>query len=110
MRYLYDGFISERMAENIEDMAKSYGYVVEISQWPQNWYEWQKANLKDYPHVTEDCMGQSYTEQRKHYGFVQEDFNQRPMFLFLKSQEEKNYFIRDFPKLVVNESPFKTVV
>jgi hypothetical protein len=107
MRYVYNGFLSERTSGLIESMARSYNYVIEITNLPENWHEWQQTHLKDYPDVAEDCMGQSYSRKTKMYGFVQREAKE-PMFLFFKSQEEKTAFVQSFPSEVINEQPFKT--
>jgi hypothetical protein len=45
----------------------------------------------------------------KHYCIIRRESKDEPLFLFLKTQKEKDAVVRDFPDLIVNEFPFKTV-
>lgn len=107
MRYLYDGFLPEYKAKYVEDMGKSYEYVLELAHLPANWSEWNKKNLKDYDQVVEGCMGDKYDRKTKKYGLIH---GTSTIFLFFFSEEERQLVLRDFKELVVNEIPFKTLI
>jgi hypothetical protein len=111
MKYIYDGMLSNFVAESVKTLTQSYGFVVEIEELPSEWNEWQKTNLVDY--VSRDRSGVSgeVTERRtKMYGLVRTGHKHDACFLFFKSEGERAAFVRDFPKLVVNEKPFKTLI
>lgn len=110
MPIIYDGFLQSHIVRWINDFADDYGHVLELSSLPPNWMEWTEKNLDDYHISREDCQGHPYSDKTKKYGLIRRDQADEALFLFLKSQKEKAAVIRDFPELIVNESPFKTIL
>jgi hypothetical protein len=108
MRFVYDGFLSAQTAGFVEDMSRSYGHVVELARLPTDWHTWQEAHLTDYTQACETCMGQAYTRTTKMYALVHN--GDRSVFLFLKSQPEKDAVVRAFGELLVSAEPFRTLV
>lgn len=110
MQLIYDGFLRRHQINWIVQMMDEYSEVLEMSELPSNWSEWIKDNLIDHHISREDCMGRVYADKTKHYSIVRRDNPGEPFFIFFKSQQEKDAVIHDFYDLVVNRSPFKTVV
>lgn len=110
MSIIYDGLLQTYVAEWIRDAADEFGHAIEMSSLPPNWNEWIKENLEDYTASSENCMGQKTIMQSKVYCLVRRHDNTEPLFLFLKTQKETDAVLQGFPDLVVNKSPFRTVI
>jgi len=110
MSIIYDGVLQTYVAEYIKDTLKDYGHVIEMYSLPPNWNEWIKDNLVDYTSTSENCMGQSSVRQTKSYCIIHRQDKSEPLFLFLRTQKEKNAVVQAFFHLVLSEKPFKTLI
>jgi len=108
MPLIYEGPLSDEITNYISSMLKQYNYVIEISSLPDNWHEWSNENVISYDAITEDCMGRSCSHKTKMYAIV--NINKESAFLLFKAKEEKDAFVHDFPDLVINETPFRTLI
>lgn len=109
MKYIYCGILTKQMSNWINDLLQEYSHVVEVLKLPDNWAEWTKNSLVDYT-VSEHTLSSrdSIMRKTKKYGLLRNEAC-RSVFLFFKSYDEKNLFLRDFECLVLNANPFKTV-
>lgn len=101
---IYDGYLSERAVHGVVHSGKEYEHWIELSSWPDGFYEWSKENLPKYPIAGEDCMG---GETLRH-GTLSSWVDQR--FLGLKTADEKQRVIKAFPEYVVNADPFRVAL
>ena len=114
-RYIYDGFLPKDVTDSVRDMSRRYPFCVEVSAMPEH-RRWE-AVFADMSYTVhgEGCMGEPTSSTRKGvpYGFVHRDFMSDGVtegFLFLPSEAVRQTMLAMFPELVVNPSPFKTLI
>lgn len=110
MAIIYDGVLQDRTVEYIDSLLHNFGEVLEMYKLPDGWTEWSEANMEDYVTIAEDCQGQPYGHKSKSYGLVRRNDPGEPLFVFFKTRKEKQLVMDAFPDLVLNESPFTTII
>lgn len=110
MSIIYDGLLQTYVAEYIKDAAKKYGHAIEMRSLPPNWNKWTDENLVDYTITGTTCFGGPSSRETKMYCVIHREDKTEPLFLFLKTEKERDAVVRAFPDLVVNENPFRTSI
>ena len=109
-RYNYDGFLKPETMDSIRDLARRYGFPVEMSNMPG--HDELQALFTDRSHrVTgEGCMGEPTSSIRDGiaYGWISRDFmgGATDGFLMLPDLEAHTRVVAGFPDLVVKAQPF----
>lgn len=111
MKLIYDGLITKHTMEYCLDCAREYGYVVEVSEFPNNMNELNKGST--YTMTGESCMGQSYSETRNGMGYVWVvknfyDITSTEGFFFVKHKSDYDKVLQLCKDIVINPNPFKT--
>lgn len=110
MQIIYNGFLQQHIYEYIVDISKEFGYALEVETLPENMAKWVKNNLDTHTIIGENCQGQPSSYETKMYAIVRRDVIDDPLFLFFKTQKEKDKFIEDFEDLIINKEPFQVMM
>ena len=105
--YLFDCPISKDNSRDIQTAFRKYESVLHITKLPDDFFNWTHKNLVKYPMVSESCMGEPYTRFVNNYTVIYLDDS---ILLFLKSALEKQLIIDNFPEIIINKNPFKTII
>lgn len=110
MAVIYDGTLPNRMVEYINLLLYDFSEAIEMHKLPDDWSQWSEHWLRDYTSMAEDCQGYPYTHKSKSYAILRRNDPIEPLFLFLKTQREKQAVLEAFPDLILNASPFRTII
>lgn len=114
MAYVFDGFLSKDTQRALESCDSKYTYAIHTKDVGRLVLLADKAELfRLYPITREDCMGNSYTTTTKSYCMIRRDSDDRVIrdgFLLLRSKDEYQEIVDNFPDEIISANPFKTII